>query len=568
MRLIDRGAALALDGPPQHALMNDIFPGIVGGFGLFILGMWLLTENLRSLVSRRLRRAASRWTANRFSALLWGCLAGSITQSMPALTFIVVSILRSGLITTQGALALLLGGGVGVTILVFIVTFDIKVIALYVLGVGAVAVGSERLTRYQPVALSCLGGAMIVLGLVLLKDSAAPLAEEPWFGEMLEGTGESLVLAFLVAALLTSIVQSSSAVSVFGISLATVEVISVDQALMVMYGSFIGSSAIICLLSLNLTGRSRQVAMYFVTYNVMICAVVVPLLYVEIHLGVPLIKAWMYSIDLGFAQQLALVYALLCVVLLPAMLACIGWSATALNRLWPASQADELSRPKFLHDHASIDVDTSLVLADLEQRRAMKNLSQYFDAVRRGGSVRPLRDASRKLLSDITEFLDDLQVVHPMQGVEDRNSLRTRQKLLTWLEDAVGVLCETLVDPTSRRPALDQFRTSICESVDGVLLALIDAMVEDDRITWDFARALTGDRGELMRKMRIQFLEMQPPLHKVEMLNVLLVTNAVEETFFLLSKFEREFNAGSELEEHSVMPASIRPSSTPRSISR
>ena len=547
--------------------MNDIFPGIVGGFGLFILGMWLLTENLRSLASRRLRRAASRWTANRFSALLWGCLAGGITQSMSALTFIVVSILRSGLITTQGALALLLGGGIGVTILVFIVTFDIKVIALYVLGLGAVVVGSERLARYQPVALSCLGGAMIVLGLVLLKDSAAPLAEEPWFGEMLEGTGESLVLAFLVAALLTCIVQSSSAVSVFGISLATVGVISVDQALMVMYGSCIGSSAIICLLSLNLTGRSRQVAMYFVTYNVMICAAVVPLLYVEIHLGVPLIKAWMYSIDLGLAQQLALVYVLLGVVLLPAMLACIGWSAAALNRLWPASQTDELSRPKFIHDHASVDVDTSLLLVDLEQRRAMKNLSQYFDAVRRGGSVRPLRDASRKLLSDINEFLDDLQVVHPMQGVEDRNSLRTRQKLLTWLEDAVGVLCETLVEPASR-PALEQFRTSICESVDGVLLSLIDAMEEDDRITWEFTRPLTGDRGELMRRMRIQFLEMQPPLHKVEMVNVLLITNAVEETFFLLSKLEREFNAGSELEEHSVMPASIRPSSTSRSISK
>ena len=144
------------------------------------------------------------------------------------------------------------------TILVFIVTFDIKVIALYVLGLGAVAVVSERLARYQPVALSCLGGAMIVLGLVLLKDSAAPLAEEPWFGEMLEGTG-GLVLAYLVAALLTCIVQSSSVVSVFGISLATVGVISVDQALMVMYGSCMGSSAIIYLLSLNLNRRDGQI---------------------------------------------------------------------------------------------------------------------------------------------------------------------------------------------------------------------------------------------------------------------------------------------------------------------
>ena len=82
--------------------MNDHFSGIAGGLGLFIVGMWLLTENLKALASRRLRRTATRWTANRFSALLWGTVAGDITQSMSAMTFILVSILLSGLITTRG----------------------------------------------------------------------------------------------------------------------------------------------------------------------------------------------------------------------------------------------------------------------------------------------------------------------------------------------------------------------------------------------------------------------------------------------------------------------------------
>ena len=524
--------------------MNELFAGVAGGVGLFIVGMWFLTENLKTLASRRLRRIANRWAGNRFSALLWGTLAGGVIQSMSALTFIVVSMLRSGLITTRGALALLLGGCVGITALVWIVTLDIKVVALYVLCLSGAVVVSERLSRYRPVAASFLGGAMIILGLVLLKDAAAPLAEQPWFRGMLQGTGDSPALAFLIAAFLTCIVQSSSAVSVFGISLAAVGAISVDQAIMIIYGSIIGSGAILYLLSASLTGRSRQVAMYMVGYNVLVCAVLVPLLYCEIHFDVPLIKALVLSVDLDLDQQLALVVVLLAVLPLPVMLAGLGWSVAVLERLWPVSQVDELSRPRFIHDHASVDVDSSLVLVDLEQKRVVKNLSQYFDAVRGGGSIPPLRNASRKLLSDIAEFLDDLQTSHPMQGVEDRNAMRSRQKLLGWVEDALGDLCETLAD-LDNRSALARFRTTICESVDGVLLSLVDAMESDDAMTWDIARQLTGDRGEVMRKMRMQYLEMDSPLRKLELANVLLITNSVEQTFVLLSKMEEEFNVNS-----------------------
>ena len=525
--------------------INELFAGIAGGLGLFIVGMWLLTENLKALATRRLRRTAGQWTENRFSALAWGALAGVITQSMSAMTFIVVSILRSGLITTRGALALILGGTLGVSVLVVIVTFDIKVVSLYVLGIaGAVAV-SERLSRFRPVAASFLGGALIVLGLVLVKDAAAPLAEQTWFRELLEGAGDSLVLAFLVAVLLTFTVQSSSAVTVFGISLAAVGLLSVDQAIMIMYGSVIGSGAILYVLSSGLTGRSRQVAMYLVGYNLLICGVLVPLLYVETHFGVPLVKASALALELALDQQLAAVYVFLCVFLLPMMLAGLGWSASMLERLWPTSTADVLSRPRFIHDHASVDVETSLVLADLEQRRAIKDFSAYFDAVRRGEKLGPLRAGTQQLLSDITEFVDDLHALHPMHGVENQNSLRNRHKLLAWLEDSLGVMCETLVD-IDDRSVLGQLRTAICESVDVVLLSLVDAMESDDPMAWELARKLTGERGEMMRDIRTKYLQWEPPLRHVDLIHVLLITNSVEETFFLFSKLEKEFNPASD----------------------
>ena len=521
--------------------MNELFAGMVGGIGLFIVGMWFLTENLQAMASRRLRRIASRWTANRSSALLLGAFAGSVTQSMSALTFIVVSFLRSGLVTTQGALALILGGAFGVTILVLIVTFDIKVAAFYVLGLSGAVVVSEKLAKYRHVASSFLGGAMIILGLALLKDAAAPLAEQPWFRDMLEVSGNSLVLSFLVGALLTCIVQSSSLVTVFGISLAEVDVISADQAIMVMYGSVLGSGAIIYLLSASLTGRSRQVAMYLVGYNISTCAVLVPLLYLELHFGIPLVKAAALSIELGLGQQLALVYVFVGVFQVPLMLAALGWSAAVLERMWPITQVEELSQAKFIHDHASVDVDSSLVLVDLEQKRLVKNLSRYFEAVRDGGSVRQLRESSRKLLVEIGGFLDDLQAFHPMQGVEDRNAMRSRQKLLVWLEGALGDLGETLADIGSRS-ALVQFKETICESVDSVLLSLVEAMETNDRMTWEIAGKLSGDRGQMMRDIRARYLDMDPPLRKLELINILLITNSVEESFFLLSKLEMELN--------------------------
>ena len=83
-----------------------------------------------------------------------------------------------------------------------------------------------------------------------------------------------------------------------------------------------------------------------------------------------------------------------------------------------------------------------------------------------------------------------------------------------------------------------------------MLLSLVDAMEANDRISWEIAKQLTGDRGAMMRKMRLQFLEMDPPLQETELINVLLITNAVEETFFLLSKLETEFNEISDMEEH------------------
>ncbi len=537
--------------------MIEIFGGMAGGLGLFFAGMWFLTENLKTLASRRLRVVANRWTGNRFTAFAWGTIAGAVTQSTAVLTFIVVSMLRSGFVSTRGAFAILLGGNLGVALLVLVVTFDIKLISLYVLGIASAVMISERASKYRPIAASFFGGAMIILGLVLLKDSAAPLVDQPWFAETVEWTGGSLLLAFLVPALLTTIVQSPNAVSVFGISMATLGVITTDQAIMLLYGSWLGAGLILYLLSMGLTGRSRQVAMYQVIYCVLVSAIMVPLLYIELYFDVPLVKATFLSIDLGLGQQLALVYIFTSVFGVPIMLAALGPMTQIFKKLWPATVTEDLFRTKFIRNHVLGDAETSLALADLEQRCVLDMFPLYFNTVRQGTDLETPRKAVREVLSEIDAFLIDLRGHHSAQSNEGRSSMVTRQKLLFWLEEQLAVLCGALRE-LNEQSALHDLRTSFTEGIDAVLLSMLHAVETGDKDAWKLVKKLTGNRSEQMSTMRRRYLEIERIADDGQRAQLITVTNAAEQTFFLLSKLAQEFDNSPIASTHVLMKEHVR----------
>ncbi len=500
-----------------------------------MFGMWVLTENLKALAGRSLRRTVRRWTSSPLTALLWGALAGATTQSMSGLTFIVISVLRSRLLAIESALVVVLGGGFGVTMIVVVAAFDIRSAALCVIGLAAAVAVTERLTRYRTLATALFGGSLMVFGLVLLKDAAAPMAEAPWFREAMAGAGASLWLAFGVAALLTFIAQSSGAVSIFAISLATAGAISMDQVLMMIYGSFIGSGAIQYVLSTGLTGRSRQVAMFMILYNALICSIGVPWLLLEVHAGIPGLKALVTATILGPAQQMSAFYVILTMVLLPVLVPLRHRLARFLERQWPVSTVDGMSSMQFIHGHASVDAETSLTLVELEQRRLMGLLSQYFELVRRNEPLASTQAAILSIMGEIDEFLADLQKLHPTQGVERRNILMSRQKLLAWLEAALADVCQPLTVPGGS-PLFRQFSNTVCEGVDTVVLLASDLFDEADPRSWNRLGQTLDDQVETIRGIRRRYVAGSPPLTDSEISTVTHVSNAVEGVFFLLSK--------------------------------
>ena len=140
----------------------------------------------------------------------------------------------------------------------------------------------------------------------MLKESVAPLAGHTWFQpHPAMDERPRCFLPLVSSALLTFVMQTSTPVIMSGIGMAGAGLLSVEQVLMSYCGACLGSSLILYVMTLTVTGRARQVAMYQVLYNVVLSVIFVPLILVEAHLDIPLAAAAVGASSLSMAQSLA-----------------------------------------------------------------------------------------------------------------------------------------------------------------------------------------------------------------------------------------------------------------------
>ena len=531
--------------------MFTILGHLSGALGLFFMGARLMTEHMKTLSNRRFRLSALRWTSNRYLGFAWGVVAGSVMQSTTVLTLVVVGMLKSDLISPKRAFPILLGANVGCALLVLVVTLNVKLMALYILGVAqllTLVMARGRGAHYGAMATACFGMGMIVLGSIMLKESVAPLAMQPWFQETMVWMDGSLLLPLLGGMVLTLAAQSTAPVIVAGIGMATAGLLAVDQVLVLYCGACLGSSLILYLLTLAVTGRARQVAMYQVLFNCVLSAIFLPLICIEAYGGVPLIAAALNASGLPLAQSLGLCVICFEVATAAVRLAGLDLAVRLIQRWWPPTEVEALARPQFIHDHALDDVETAFALVDLEQRRLLEMLSRYLDTVRRGHRLSDLRDATRDLRERLAEFLDDLAACCPDRQADALNAMMTRQKLFTWLEEQVLQLCDVLHALPPKTP-LDAWSLALVEGIDAVLLVLIDTLESNDAAAWPSTTQLMGDRSELLHKLRDGFLKDEASLTGDERTQVLKLAGIAEHIFLLLSQLTHEYRQAAGIDE-------------------
>jgi phosphate:Na+ symporter len=251
------------------ALMENL----LGGMGLFLMGMWLLSEGLKLAGGHALRIILSHWTGTPLRGLLSGVFITSLVQSSSAVTVATIGFVNAGLISLQRAVRVIYGSNIGTTVTGWLVAFvglqfDIKVFALPLIGIGMLLRISGGGTRRAASGTALAGFGLFFVGIDFLRLAFAGLSQHVPLGAALNGGAGGLALAFVAGVLITVLMQSSSAAMAITLTAAAGGALPVAAAAAMVIGTNIGTTSTAVLAALGATPNARRVAAAHVAFNI------------------------------------------------------------------------------------------------------------------------------------------------------------------------------------------------------------------------------------------------------------------------------------------------------------
>lgn len=253
-------------------LIQEMLFNIIGGLGIFLLGMRFMSDGLQNVAGPSLRKIISTLTYNRFFGVLVGLVVTTIIQSSSVTTVMVVGFVNSSIMTLNQALGVILGANIGTTFTGWILVLKVGKYGLPILGVAAFVFLFSKKERLRYIALTIMGIGMVFFGLALMKHGFKPIRKMPeflaWFHAFDASTYFGVLKVALVGCTLTFIVQSSSATLGITIAMATQGIISFETGAALVMGENIGTTITAFLASIGTSPNARRSAYFHILFNV------------------------------------------------------------------------------------------------------------------------------------------------------------------------------------------------------------------------------------------------------------------------------------------------------------
>jgi phosphate:Na+ symporter len=258
-------------------LNQKLLFGLIGGLGLFLFGMKTMSEGLQKIAGDKMRKILAALTDNRFVGALVGIAVTAIIQSSSATTVMVVGFVNAGLMSLVQSIGVILGANIGTTVTAQLIAFNITQYALPAIGIGAGFKLFARDRRWSYLGEVLLGFGLLFFGLSVMKQAFDPVKTSEEFRNIFLVIGDNPLLGVLVGAVLTIIVQSSTATIGITIALASSGIISFEASVALILGENIGTTITANLAAIGTNLTARRTALAHFLFNVVgVCYMLLP----------------------------------------------------------------------------------------------------------------------------------------------------------------------------------------------------------------------------------------------------------------------------------------------------
>jgi len=513
--------------------MQAVIFQVLGGLGLFIFGMRIMSDGLKKVAGKKLRAVLSAVSSNRVIACVTGTVITSIIQSSSATSVMVVGFVDAGLLTLTQAVGVIFGANIGTTVTAQLIAFNINNYALPIIAMGVLLRFFFASKKWQQWGEVLMGFGILFFGLSTMKAGLAPLRGEPAFIAFLtrfqaQNLHEILLCIFVSTALTTAIQSSSATVGII-MALASQGLLSFEGSVALILGTNIGTTVTAQLAGIGSNINARQTAMAHTLFNVF---GVIFIIFIFPYFVNAVVYLTTHFLSIGHPDLLVggekpfisrhianahtffnVIIGIIFLFILPYLVKVAIW----LTPRGKEEHLDEIYHIKYL-DRRYLDTpEVALVQAKQEIIRMADEAQTMFDEVTRGLKIRNSKKLAKwkgredmldNLQKEIIDFL--VKVMQQNIIVEESREITTLMRMTNNIE-RIGDEIEDIAEALERmiedklyfsEKAIQDFMTVSFEARKFLTL-VFEGIKEENRQIMPDAVKLVNSVNQMTEEMRL-----------------------------------------------------------------
>ena len=248
----------------QVDYFKDIIVPVIGGLGIFMLGLEFMSNGIQSLAVSKMRSLLAKVAGTPITGLAAGTFITGIIQSSTAMTVMVVGLVNAGVLGLRPAISVIMGANIGTTIGNGLIALPLGPLGLVLGGFFALIYVFAKNEQVRNIALACMGFALIFYGLNLMTGGLRPLRGMPEVMSVISSLKADnylgLIYCVLIAAFMTALIHSSSATIGIVMGLGAAGVLDWQTAVAFSLGADLGTTITSWMASLNLSRNAKRAA--------------------------------------------------------------------------------------------------------------------------------------------------------------------------------------------------------------------------------------------------------------------------------------------------------------------